>query len=516
MPLFTLPLTIASGQISRSHSTSKPTSTNIGRKRKRAPSPPPGAQQGASSTRASSAAPFQPAASSQPSQPSQRSSPAPSEVSTHIANPLSLNDAERAQYLLAGLPLDTELPSTTYTSFPSKSLPEDAIIEDGGWTTAGEQTDVEITKTRETRGSYLKLRHLGVLTAIVQRCLLEGDIQKATKAWSLLLRAQVGGRGLDLRSTAYWGIGAELLIRSGQARPLGKRPLSSLLDHDEDSDREHDNDDELRKRQQGGPPSWGTKEGIAAAKEYYERLILQHPYLRQFADVSVSSLDFWPAMLSCEVYGVQQEFETSMATLSTQDSEGEKESEEENDEDSLADDSIDPSDPNAYQNRMEELEQRRLDRMDARRELREKEKEWTKKEPIRRRALEAATSIATRMDELMTGPPWTDSSTLLRLRGCVALWVGDISVPTPWTSTHEDDEDQDSCLDKLSRSTNLRDQDRARREEDRKRDYEHGKSMRHQYRLDARNWFQRAEKRGARCPDVDLEEGDEDETERTF
>lgn len=513
MPLFTLPLTVASGQISRSHTTSKPTSTNIGRKRKRAPSPP----QGASYTRASSAAPSQPIVSSQPSQ---RSSPAPSEVSTHIANPLSLNDAERAQYLLAGLPLDTELPSTTYTSFPSKPLPEDAIIEDGGWTTAGEQTDGEITKTRETRGSYLKLKHLGVLTTIVQRCLLEGDIKRAKKAWSLLLRAQVGGRGLDLRSTAYWGIGAELLIRSGQSRPLNKRPLSSHLDHDEDSDGGHDDDETLTKRQQAGPPSWGTKEGIAAAKEYYERLILQHPYLRQFADVTISSLDFWPAMLCCEVWGVQHEYATFMAQISVQDDEareGEESEEEVEEEDSLADESIYPSGPHAYQNRMEELEQRRLDRMDARRELKEKEKEWTKKEAIRRRALEAATSIATRMDELMTGPPWTDSSTLLRLRGCVALWVGDLSVPTPWVSSGNEDEDEDSRLERLSRSNNAKDQEAARREEDRKRYYEHGKSMRHQYRIDARQWFSKAEKRGARCPDVDLEEeGDEDETERKF
>ena len=513
MPLFTLPLIVASGQISRSHSTSKPTSTNIGRKRKHAPSPPPGDPRGASSTRTSSSAPSQPTASSHPTQ---RSSPAPSEVSTHITNPLSLNDAERAQYLLAGLPLDTELPSTTYTSFPSKPLPEDAIIEDGGWTTAAEKTDVEITKTRETRGSYLKLRHLGVLTAIVQRCLLEGDIKRATKAWSLLLRAQVGGRGLDLRSMAYWGIGAELLIRSGQTRPLGKKPLSSHPEDDADSDREQDGDDELRKRQQAGPPSWGTKEGIAAAKEYYERLILQHPYLRQFADVSISGLDFWPAMLSCEVYGVQQEYATSMATigqLNDEEGNGSETDEVEEDRVSLADESIDPSDPNAYQNRMEKLEQRRLDRMDAKRELKEKDKEWNKKEIIRRRALEAATSIATRMDELMTGPPWTDSYTLLRLRGCVALWIGDLSLSTAWSSSGGDDEDEDSRLERLSRSTNSKDQEAARREDDRKRDYEHGKSMRQQYRIDARNWFSKAEKRGARCPDVDMdEEVDEDET----
>lgn len=517
MPLFTLPFTIASDQISRSHSTSKPISTNIGRKRKRAPSPPRWGQQGASSTRASSARVYQLAASSHPSQ---RSSAVPSEVSTHIANPLSLNDAERAQYLLAGLPLDTELPSTTYISFPSKPLPDDAIIEDGGWTTAGEQTDVEITKIRETRGSYLKLRHLGVLTAIVQRCLLEGDIQRATKAWSLLLRAQVGGRGLDLRSTAYWGIGAELLIRSGQSRPLGKKPLSSRPKEDGDSDRKHDDNETLRKRQQAGPPSWGTKEGIAAAKEYYERLILQHPHLRQFADVSISSLDFWPAMLSCEVYGVQHEYAEGMATIGQDIDKGEDGSdtdEFDQDEDSLANESIDPSDPNTYQNRMEELEERRVGRLYARRELKEKEREWTKKEAIRRRALEAATSIATRMDELMTGPPWTDSSTLLRLRGCVALWVGDLSIPTPWSSSGSEDEDEDSRLERLSRSTNPKDQERARKDEERKRDFEHGKSMRNQYRLDARQWFSKAEKRGARCPDVDLEEeGDEDETEKTF
>lgn len=441
-------------------------------------------------------------------------------MSTHIANPLSLNDAERAQYLLAGLPLDTELPSTTYTSFPSKPLPQDAIIEDGGWTTAGEQTDVETTKARETRGSYLKLHHLGVLTTVVQRCVLEGDIKRATKAWSLLLRAQVGGRGLDLRSTAYWGIGAELLIRFGQSRPLGKKPLSSRPEQDVDSGREQDDDDGLRKRQQAGPPSWGNKEGLAAAKEYYERLILQHPYLRQFADASLSSLDFWPAMLSCEVWGVQQEYSTSMATigqLTDEDENGSDTDEVEDDQESLADESIDPSDPNAYQNRMEELEQRRLDRMSACRELKEKEREWTKKEAIRRRALEAATSISTRMDELITGPPWTDSSTLLRLRGCVALWVGDLFVPTPWVSFLNEDEDEDSRLERLSRSTNAKDQEAARREEGRKREYEHGKSMRHQYRIDARQWFAKAEKRGARCPDVDLEEeGDEDETERTF
>merc|ERR1712093_213285 len=50
---------------------------------------------------------------------------------------------------------------------------------------------------------------------------------------------------------------------------------------------------------------WGSREGLELAKSYYERLILEYPYNRQFQR-SVSALDFWPAMVGCEIYGVQE------------------------------------------------------------------------------------------------------------------------------------------------------------------------------------------------------------------
>lgn len=502
MPLFTLPISGANGEISRAHSTSRPSKfTNIGRKRKRDASP-------------SSTAPSQ---SRQPSRlQSTASSPSPSQVSTHIANPLSLNDAERAQYLLAGLPLDAELPSTSFTDFPNRGLPDDAIIDDeGGWTTAGEQAESEVKKKRVTKGSHLKLRHLGVLTTIVQRCLLEGDIKRATKAWSLLLRMQIGGRGIDLRSTGYWGIGAELLIRSGQTKPIGKKPLALYTLGEESENEGQDDDDAIRRRQQAGPPSWGSKEGIQAAKAYYERLILQHPYLRQFSGTTLSSLDFWPAMLSCEVYGIQHEYATSMAQIATTQDNGDgSDTDEMDEEDSAVDDSVDPDDYEDHQSMMEDKERRRLDRLDARREEKKNSKEWSKKEAIRRRALEAATSIATRMDELMTGPPWTDSATLLRLRGCIHLWVGDLSLPTEWPGRAE--EDDDSMLDKMTRDRG-KIAARAREEEDRRRAMEVGKLRRKQMREEAQLTFLKAERRGARCPEIEMEEDrDEDDIERTF
>ena len=354
MPLFTLPISGANGVTSSALSTSRPLqSSNIGRKRKRDASP----------------------TVSQPSQRTPRASSAvPSHVSTHIANPLSLNDAERAQYVLAGLPLDAELPSTSFTDFPRQPLPEDAILEDGGWTTAGEQTDVEVKKTRVTQGSRLKLRHLGVLTTIVQRCLLEGDIKRATKAWSLLLRMQVGGRALDLRSTSYWGIGAELLIRQGQTKPIGKKPLASFTLDQESGNEGQDDEAAIRRRQRAEPPSWGSKEGIEKAKVYYERLILEHPYLRQFSETTLSSLDFWPAMLNCEVYGIQHEYSTSMAQLATSQSD-DNASESEMEEDSTIDESLHIDDFESHQDMMEEKERRRLNRMDARQEQKNNERE---------------------------------------------------------------------------------------------------------------------------------------------
>src|SRR5690349_23044128 len=55
------------------------------------------------------------------------SSPVPSKTNLDYVstNPLSLNAEEARQYRAAGLELDKELPSKTYTGFPHRSLPWD-------------------------------------------------------------------------------------------------------------------------------------------------------------------------------------------------------------------------------------------------------------------------------------------------------------------------------------------------------------------------------------------------------
>lgn len=424
-----------------------------------------------------------------------------------------MNDDEIRQYRAAGLELDQELPSKSYTGFPHRNLPvgfeQDGIRNEDGEKREDERE--EAGEERGSRGSFLKIRHLSVLTAIVQRCLLEGDIARASKAWALLLRTQVGGKGVDLRATSYWGIGAELLIRSGQHRPTGKKPLSNDLNEDinEGTDNTQEEDEEATAvhgaRTNIEDIRWGTPGAFENAKDYYERLILQHPYKRQFSTYT-SALDFWPAMLSCEIYGIQASHATALHELDSQVEDEDSDNESSSDRlDSIeeAEDGDDDEFMASPNNSREESYLVRHARREARQEWRRRERLWEKKEEVRKRTVVATERLAGRMDELMTGPPWSDSVVLQRLRGCVALWIGDLAMPTPWTGAGEDEDDDD-------RRDSRGSVDRMRESE-----MERGNVARKEMREVARKHFEVAKRRGGRVPDweFEMDEGEEYEEE---
>lgn len=284
----------------------------------------------------------------------------------------------------------------------------------------GEDGDNKAVPVQETNrafhGPKLRMQHLSVLTAVLQRCIQEGDIPRASRAWALLIRAQVAGAGVDIRSSGYWGIGAELLTRGGETKARNRFHADSDSDYEaDDEDNSNVRDRELN---EGG---WGSKDGREKAKAYYERLILQYPYKRQFHG-SVSALDFWPAMVTCEIYGIQHERQQSLKRIARA---------EEKDEDEYASDSDSDVFEDAESHVSEEdgdaaaIEQRRKDK----RNWRKAEKIWAQKDEARQTALLAAENLAGRMDELMTSPPFSDSQTLLRLRGMLALYIGDLGVP---------------------------------------------------------------------------------------
>ena len=58
--------------------------------------------------------------------------------------------------------------------------------------------------TSEDRSNSLRRRHLDNVTAILHRCMLNGDWERAHRAWSLLIRTEIAGRGIDVRRNGRW------------------------------------------------------------------------------------------------------------------------------------------------------------------------------------------------------------------------------------------------------------------------------------------------------------------------
>ncbi|PQE31213.1 Transcription initiation factor Rrn11 protein [Rutstroemia sp. NJR-2017a WRK4] len=358
------------------------------------------------------------------------SSPSDNETTDHepsaaITNPLSLTPAEVIQYRLAGLELDRQLPDVK--GWPHRGVPDSVgsagkarrvIGVDGD---EDEDDDDEIDEKtrrakarrereeRKTGKSKLRIQHMGVLVAIMMRCLEQGDIPRAARAWGLLLRVQVVGKGVDLRGSGLWGVGAEVLIRGGE--------------YNVHSAEDETGDDYWATRengQDGIEKRWGTKDSLLRAKDYYERLILQYPYKRQFHNTSTTALDFWPAMLGCEIYGIQYEWKTGLQKLAAEAEQDEKGSLSGSDMSDSEREEADDDETGGYEARQDRLRKRRA------------EKRWEKKDDVRKRALVASEQVAARMDDLMTTPPYSDSAELMRLRAMLALFVGDLCVPEKW------------------------------------------------------------------------------------
>ncbi|TAQ86465.1 hypothetical protein B7494_g5217 [Chlorociboria aeruginascens] len=447
-----------------------------------------------------------------------------SSLTAASTNPLSLTPDEIAQYRLAGLELDKELPGKKVRGWPhrgfgplelgeagrkkrKKGKEKEKERDDSGYgETEGEDDNIDAEGEKEwpqrTGTPWLRMQHFEVLTAILQRCLLEGDFERASRAWALLIRAQIDGKGIDTRSSGYWGIGAELLIR-GLERQGSVREANENKDSDFDSEYHDDGDGE----KDGGDEElnmdrrWGTAEGLEKAKEYYERLILQHPYRRQFEQF-ISALDFWPPMLGCEIYGIQYMQKEALKRISALETQDDDEDNESSSESSFQ----------AYNHDDEEMRDAAMERKERRRHRRKAEQIWTEREEVRNTTLRAMERIAIRMEQLMTTPPYSDSHILLRLRGMVALYIGDLNVPeAPIIKDGDGEEDADAALlhgDTDAEYRLLMIQRRA--------DYRRGQQRQEEERNRARTLFWRIKKEGGVVGDMEallLQNEDENENE---
>ena len=314
---------------------------------------------------------------------------------------LILSPEEAHQYRIAGLSFDRELPSG---KFPHAAPQR--------WTRSARQTQKHVIdklpslspplyppQSAAYQGN-LRFQHLATLTAILHRCLLQGDYIRAGRAWGLLLREEFGGRSIEIRSEGRWGIGAEILLRRGcQTAAAGSASENGKLEN-----RYRDATDNHR--------LWFTRAGFEDAKRYYEQLIIQYPF-RKLAPNAICSLHFYPAMFGLWVYVVQEEFKALREGIQKLSNESAAwPSEEETSSD--------------LEGRRGESQRRR----DLLAGANDKEREQ-------------AQQIAAKMDEILTSPPYSDSPELLELRAMVSLWIADLFVSSPQEEPDDYDVDFD-------------------------------------------------------------------------
>lgn len=272
---------------------------------------------------------------------------------------LTANQAE--QYRVSGLHPGEELPTNPFPHAPTtfKVKPR------------GRPALTTTPAPRKAEGpASLRQNHLSVLTAIMHRCLLEGDYDRAGRAWGMLLRS---GRAFDLRKDDRWGIGAEILMHRQSNERKGTDDKDST---DSDSDE--------------GFQSQVTVEGLEAAKNYYESLVLQFPQLRQHALPRAAT--FYPALFTVWIFQVAEIKRRALESIQD----------------------AGPSVDESYLTRSSSPD--RSSRNERHKRL----------EQLRIRDLREADAIAARLDALLLSPPYDKDDTLLHLRAMISLWLADL------------------------------------------------------------------------------------------
>jgi hypothetical protein len=167
-------------------------------------------------------------------------------------------------YHVAGYSREAELPPPPFPHAPLKSPVTTRAVEEE--LAALNPPLYMPRKAPEDASTSLKRRHVENLTTVMHTCMLKRDWQRAARAWGLLLRTEIAGRGVDVRQHGRWELGAELLIRSNE------------------------------------------EDGFKLAREYHDRLILQYPHTARTQN-TINALVFYPALFETWICEVQDRFQ---------------------------------------------------------------------------------------------------------------------------------------------------------------------------------------------------------------
>lgn len=341
-------------------------------------------------------------------------------------NPLSHSEGTIKQLRTAGLTADDLLPSNYIPDFPHRAIrpshqqdPSDGGDGDGS---GSDETKAEGAKKARQRRQFRAAQdeHLGFLTDVILMALEEGDIPRAKWAFSLIRRSEVRGRPVDLRKNALWSLGAEIVMREGEERSRRVLPGEDRIVEDGNGAAAADRRRRRQKR-------WGSTANMPRLRAYLESLVRQYPYNRLHPE-SISDLDFHPVLFGCEFYDAWAEHRLALERLA-------EESESWSDGDLPEMDMPDYMDDDNDHTHGDGGSYREETHLSGReRRLRQA------KADLGLRALSTMRDVAARMDSLMENAPYSRSAELLRLRGMVALYIGDLSVPPAPRTADEDEE----------------------------------------------------------------------------
>lgn len=294
----------------------------------------------------------------------------------------TLSHDAATQYKASGQLIDKDLPSGTFPHTSRQHTLSSKVrrqIEDD---LAALKPPLYISaRSSDANGSNLcgvsglRQRHLSIVTAILHRCLLEGDYVRAGRAWGMLLRTENGGHSMDLRSNGRWGLGAEIILQRERQLFRKDQVDEHTSSHQEDYDVDR------------GPEALFTSEGFEKAKDYYERLGLQYPYRKSFP-TAIGPLEFYYAMFGLWIYTVEEQRLRELASIEKVASEA-------------IDGDVSGSESESHGSRRRVV--------------------------IYRETSRRAREIATRLDELFSSPPYSDSTAFRKIQDMVTLWIDDLS-----------------------------------------------------------------------------------------
>ncbi|KAI1394051.1 uncharacterized protein F4822DRAFT_386905 [Hypoxylon trugodes] len=328
-----------------------------------------------------------------------------SRLPSESINPLSYSPDTLQQFAVAGLSPEDEVPSSIHPLFPHKATPaegkkrrarrSDRVFD----VSEAESENDEAAPRRKDEGATVKqvserLKHLSTLTAIMHRCLSDGDIARAKRAFGLLV--QTGD--VDIKQGGLWAIGSEILMRDGEAQlKQGK------VGGGEARDQPDGENTEIRR--------WGSAANVDKVRSYFESLIQQYPHDPHRPHLT-SALDFWPALFGIEIYNLDAELQKALHRLPTTPADEQEDGDEygygygEDEEMAYSDEAI-----------------------EARRRQRDDERQGTvqaARDEVKLQARDVAERVAAQMDQIMENNPFATHRELLRLRGNLALFIGDL------------------------------------------------------------------------------------------